>query len=198
MLVLLAGSNTLIFCPTIEGSFSDEKSTGTGGWSPAGAPYLGGHLGLANSIGERYTLQLAFRPSDPIHWALCAGLCIVAIGCGRSNVDRLPVFGSIIGPGTEKLTGSVSFIPEGNRSSPGCVASLVNGQYRFDRTNGPGAGRYRILIRRAVTKTRASQESSPELTSTTPETTGRDATLEWTLTRDIAANGPYQIDFELH
>jgi hypothetical protein len=84
-------------------------------------------------------VQLVFRPFDPIRWSLWAGLCVAALGCGRSNVDRLPVFGLVVGPGSEKLTGSISFIPDKNWSSSGSVASLINGQYRFDRTNGPRA-----------------------------------------------------------
>ena len=151
----------------------------------------------ADKIRQRRFVKPPFEVLDLIPWSFCVGLCLAAMGCGRSNGGRLPVTGSVIGPGAEKLTGSISFIPDVDRSSPGAVASLVNGHYCFDGTNGPGPGRYRILIRRAVTKTRANQTSKPGLALATGESIARGATVEWTFAREIVAKGPYQIDFNL-
>ena len=123
---------------------------------------------------------------------VCVGVCLGLFGCGGSGSGRLPVFGTVRGPGDEKLDGSISFIPAAGQV-PASIASLVNGEYRLNSTNGPGRGNYRVLIRR----NRAQDPAGPEVEAFTGLTGGDYRHDEWTLAADVPIKSPYQIDFKL-
>ena len=144
-------------------------------------------------------MKLALGVMDLTRWSLCAGLCLAAMACGRSDGGRLPVFGSVIGPGAEKLTGTISFIPDMDRASPGSVVPLVERLLSLRHNQRSLAGTLSNSHPAHVMRTRASQTSKLGLASTTGESIGRGATVEWKLqrTQDIVAQGPYQIDFKL-
>ena len=42
--------------------------------------------------------------------------------------------------------GSINFLPEEGTNGPSAIASVVNGKYEFDRTNGPLVGRYKVMF----------------------------------------------------
>lgn len=77
---------------------------------------------------------------------LATGLCL--LGCGQSEppLARLAVSGQVTA-GTDKLVdGAISFIPEDGNSGPAVTTAIDNGEYRFDVTNGPIAGQYKVVI----------------------------------------------------
>ena len=97
----------------------------------------------------------------------CAGVLIVGlslVGCGGAETGpaRIAVSGSITGPAA--VNGTISFLPTEGTKGPSATASIVNGKYRFDSTNGPVAGNYSVVIvpRRDVPKPPAGAASRAE------------------------------------
>jgi hypothetical protein len=117
-------------------------------------------------------------------YCLVASLLVALAGCGEGGSQRLPVTGHITGKDAETLDGSISFIPAKGNEGLGATASLKNGEYRFDRSNGPSAGKHQVSIRR-----------TPSKPTIRPETT--QMRQEWTFPADIPAGGPYTVDFQL-
>ena len=109
-------------------------------------------------------------------------------GCGGGDgAGRLPVGGRVVGPSQEAISGSLSFAPAPGRTGPGATASIVNGKYQFDQSDGPHAGTHEVIIRRRMEKPLASERQSPATA----------AKSEWTRTVEIPAKPPYQVDFQL-
>lgn len=72
-------------------------------------------------------------------------LAAMIVGChGQSN--RLPLSGTVTDRDGEPLEGSISFLPDGGTEGPAANASVLNGEYQFDRTNGPIPGQYRVIV----------------------------------------------------
>ncbi len=117
-----------------------------------------------------------------ICWAL---LLALLVGCGASS-SRLPVNGSVMGPNGEAITGSISFTPTKDNSGAGATASLVEGKYRFDRSNGPEPGGYEVIITRTSNKMEVVQRNAQANTK-----------MRWSFPTEVPANGPYEIDFKL-
>lgn len=81
-------------------------------------------------------------------WLLMSVAVVFLSGCGESGIPRQPVFGKI--SGAEGRTGLVSFVPAEGTSGPAARASLVNGEYRFSRSDGPVPGNYTVIIQLEV------------------------------------------------
>lgn len=125
---------------------------------------------------------------------------VVLVGCSRSGgVPRLPVYGTVTHADGEKIDGSISFLPDQGRPGPGAVTSIVKGEYRFDKTNGPIAGPHRVIVTRLAGKTMLpKQGGNPKGQPTGPKGAARSPqNIEWKLSADIPAKGPYQFDFKL-
>lgn len=77
-----------------------------------------------------------------------AGLMISACaGCGESDgTARVAMFGKIAFKGTPVTAGSVSLLPAEGNDAPTANVTIQQGAYRFDKTNGPAAGKYRMLV----------------------------------------------------
>lgn len=78
-------------------------------------------------------------------------ICIVACclwGCGPSEpvLQRLPVSGQVTAGANTELNGAIRFLPDEGNSGPVASTSITKGEYRFDTSNGPIAGKYRIEI----------------------------------------------------
>jgi hypothetical protein len=133
--------------------------------------------------------------------ALCLalGLGVLPAGCGRSSgVVRLPVRGTVVGVGGEKLTGSITFVPAEGRSGPAATTTLVDGQYQFDLESGPTAGRHRVIVSRASAKAAMPPSGSTKLSPASQEAPGtKGLKTEWTLSVDVPTAKPYQCDFKL-
>jgi len=134
--------------------------------------------------------------------ARCFALLLTAIvmGCGRpSGVERLPVFGTVTDAGGDKVSGSISFVPDQGRPGPSAIASIKDGEYRFDKSNGPTAGPHRVIVTRKATKEPVvKQTGSPGGAPTGKKNAStRLPATPSTLSADVPAKGPYRLDFKL-
>jgi hypothetical protein len=131
---------------------------------------------------------------------VAVALAALAVGCSRpGGVDRLPVYGTVAHPSGEKINGSISFVPDRGRTGPSAVTSLVNGEYRFDQTNGPTKGLSRVIVMRTVPKEPVPKQlpGRKGRLAGAKRTTAPPPAAEWTLSADVPAGGPYKIDFQL-
>jgi hypothetical protein len=135
----------------------------------------------------------------PVAFWPFAWLLLGAAGCRHDDgVARLPLSGTVSRAGGEKVNGSISFLPAQGRAAPAAVGSIVKGEYRFDKTNGPTAGASQVVIRPQAVK-RASQPG----TGGNPPTAGKPAgpqrapKTEWEFPVAVPADGPYRFDFKL-
>jgi len=70
----------------------------------------------------------------------------------------------------------------------------VDGEYRFDRDNGPTAGPHRVVVNRTILKETALASRGEK--KMPPAVLG-EAKTKWMVTVDLPANGPYRRDFTL-
>lgn len=119
--------------------------------------------------------------------SILLGLALLVVGCGKgTSVKRFPVYGAVTLVSGEKLNGSITFLPASGRKGPAATTALVDGNYRFDRNNGPAAGLQTVIVSEARTA-----RSLP--TKRVVEKTRR----EWTLSIDVTDDGQYSHDFTL-
>jgi hypothetical protein len=119
------------------------------------------------------------------------GLLSLHGGCGRGHgIDRLPVRGTVMAAGGERLNGSITFVPARGQSGPSATTKLEAGKYVFDRTNGPTAGPHTVIIRRVVSR-------ADTIKAIAAKQGTRENGAEWTLAADVADNGQYVQDFTL-
>ncbi len=124
--------------------------------------------------------------------SILLGLAPLLFGCDKGKVvARFPVHGTVTFANGEKLSGSITFLPAKGRSGPGATAALVEGAYRFDRSNGPVAGPHTVkIMKRNVSGSRI-PKSSPI------NQAGENITTEWTESTDVSDDGQYLHDFTL-
>ena len=119
----------------------------------------------------------------------------LAAGCGKGDVARLPVHGTVSLPNGEKLSGSITFVPAEGMSGPGATTGLTDGRYQFDRSDGPTAGPHRVTVMRAVSKRELFESGGKK-----PPPASKPAAapkVRWTLSADVADDGTFQCDFTL-
>ncbi len=111
-------------------------------------------------------------------------------------LERLPVSGSVSVPGGAVLSGSITFLPVEGQPGPAATTGLVQGRYRFDRSNGPTAGPKRVIVKRIIPKATAleNRNAKPPKGSAKPP---KDQKTQWTLSADLADDGIYKCDFTL-
>ena len=109
------------------------------------------------------------------------------------------MYGTVTDPGGEKISGSISFVPHQGRPGPGAIASLIEGEYRFDKTNGPTVGLHRVIVTRTASKEpTAKQAGSPKGPPAGKKGVAVPSPgMPWTLSADVPAKGPYRLDFKL-
>ena len=92
---------------------------------------------------------------------LIAGLATVVVGCGAADQPRQAIQGRVTVDQQPVESGSISFLPSGETVGPAATTMIVNGEYRFNRSNGPFAGDYRVMVGVAVLSgTQSSTENS--------------------------------------
>jgi hypothetical protein len=69
----------------------------------------------------------------------------LAAGCGTDEVGRRPIFGKI--QGAEGRNGAITLVPSAGTNGPSATASVRDGRYEFDKSNGPVSGPHRAQIR---------------------------------------------------
>jgi hypothetical protein len=124
-----------------------------------------------------------------------AAAVLVAIslfaGCRHhSGLDRLPVHGEVTAAGGEKINGMISFQPAAGRKGPAANASIKDGKYHFDRSNGPIAGPTKVIVKRILSR----QEQMAMMTSKKPKPPRKG---DWSRGVDIADDGQYVCDFTI-
>ncbi|MFP6762330.1 MAG: hypothetical protein VB858_01890 [Planctomycetaceae bacterium] len=82
----------------------------------------------------------------PAYSLILLSTCGILLGCGQATLGRKAVYGEI--SGAEGRSGLVSFIPDG--SGPATRVKVTNGSYRFDKSNGPSPGQYRVVVQLAM------------------------------------------------
>lgn len=77
---------------------------------------------------------------------LAIGLSL--LGCSQSELrlDRLAISGQVTAGADKLVDGAISFIPEDGNSGPAVTTAIAKGEYHFDMTNGPIAGKYKVII----------------------------------------------------
>lgn len=71
-------------------------------------------------------------------------------GCGDAGIPRQPVHGRI--EGAEGRSGLVDFVPRESTQGPAARATLVDGEYQFNRSDGPVPGDYTVIIQLEVSQ----------------------------------------------
>jgi hypothetical protein len=121
-------------------------------------------------------------------WILL-GIGATLVGCGKGDgATRLPVVGAVWLSSGEKLTGSITFVPAAGHRGPAATTTLVDGNYRFDRSNGPTAGPHRVIVRRVISKSRMLEGLASKQPKDVKPAPARDSKMEWTLFVDVAEN----------
>ncbi len=120
------------------------------------------------------------------------GLAPLLVGCGRGEVvERYPVHGTVTLANGARLSGSITFLPAKGRPGPAATTALVEGSYRFDRSNGPAAGSHAVkIMKRNNSRSRIPQSPSDGQAA-------EKTRMEWTESTDVSDDGQYLHDFTL-
>tara|TARA_R110002095_G_scaffold154388_2_gene134182 strand:- start:2256 stop:2699 length:444 start_codon:yes stop_codon:yes gene_type:complete len=134
------------------------------------------------------------------NWALKFSLLIFSLfylaGCGSAATDQrehIPLHGQITLNSISAGDGVISFIPaKDNANGSPASTNILAGKYRFNGTEGPSAGRYRVRINPPL----PTKEPPPskESTENANPISGGPWEFELTVTEDLATKGA---DFEL-
>jgi hypothetical protein len=120
------------------------------------------------------------------------GILSLLCGCdSETHVKRFPVHGTVTMASGEKLNGSITFLPAAGHSGPSATASLVEGQYTFDRTNGPAAGPHQVIITRIVSRA----DSMKAIAAKQPPKANL---AKWTFSAELTDDGPGVQDFTIN
>jgi hypothetical protein len=120
---------------------------------------------------------------------ICLLLVLLPAGCRRGSTDRLPVHGTVKTAAGEQLNASITFLPSDGQKRPAATASVKDGVYHFDRTNGPTAGPTRVIVTRLARR----EESFPSRGNRPVPP----AQSEWRFALDLSDDGRYLQDFTL-
>jgi hypothetical protein len=118
------------------------------------------------------------------------GVAATLVGCGKGDrATRLPVFGAVSLESGEKLSGSISFVPTEGHRGPAATTTLVDGNYRFDRDNGPTAGPHRVIVKRVNSKSKMLAGLAEKKPKDAKPGSAAEPKREWTVFVDVAENG---------
>ena len=134
-------------------------------------------------------------------WLAGVGIVLVIGGCQRADgPGRIAVVGSVTSQSGDPVDGTISFLPERGTKGPAATASLVDGTFKFDRKNGPVAGRYRVLVVKHLADAKYKGASSSAAQANAPAaTSGQDPSVteqEWSFAADVS-NEDFEFDFEV-
>jgi len=116
------------------------------------------------------------------------GLAPLSAGCGkRTGVERFPVYGTVKFANGDKFSGTISFQPE---RGPAANTGVTNGTYKFDRNNGPVAGKQTVKFKPLISRSRIPEP--PPKNNTLPATK-----TEWSQSTEVSNDGQNLHDFTL-
>jgi hypothetical protein len=122
---------------------------------------------------------------------IVAGLLLLHCGCSKeTRLQRVPMHGAVTMKSGELLNGSITYIPAEGQKGPSATATLKEGKYEFDRTNGPAAGPHTVTITRIVTR----EDSMKALRSKKPP---MQSGVKWTFSAEVADDGQCTKDFAI-
>lgn len=85
--------------------------------------------------------------SFAIQTIFCGVLWVGLSGCGRKpGPEHFAIRGEVTLESDLLESGRITFIPIEDAKGPSAVATIKDGVYQFDRTNGPVAGKHRVEI----------------------------------------------------
>lgn len=153
-----------------------------------------------------YPTPTAWIPRPDRIWLLALVLAVTLAGCGGGGeVDRHPVFGTILG--AQDRSGSISFIPFGDPPRPSATTAVEAGRYEFDRSNGPCSGQHTVIIA-FQTPSQPLAPGVPQAPGGKPDKFSRPPRRapgaprpsrpeEKKLQVVVPSSGPWQLDFQL-
>jgi len=134
--------------------------TATTAWGPVKAPTTSSHVAKpealktatstsSNTKKKTSNAAPAFNLSRRMMGSIAATLMVgilsfAASSMGGDSSGRVALMGTIIGAG--KAGGRICFQPETGQKGPVANATILNGQYAFNSSNGPMPGTYDVVI----------------------------------------------------
>jgi hypothetical protein len=133
-------------------------------------------------------------------WLTGMGTLFVNGGCRNADGPaRIAVVGTVTSASGDPVDGMISFLPEAGTKGPAATASLVDGMFQFDKTNGPVAGKYRVLVVKHLADVKYKGASSPAAAPAPATTPRRDQSAtaeEWSFEADVSHEN-FEFDFEV-
>ena len=77
---------------------------------------------------------------------LALGLAATVAGCGESGPPRASIAGKVTVGGEPLKAGRILFTPLAPTEGPATTATIVDGSYRIERTEGPVVGQNRVVV----------------------------------------------------
>ena len=147
------------------------------------------------TVGDRaaapHSSGIAVNFARVIVTSILLGLAPLLLGCGHGKgPERLPIHGTLTLPDGEKLNGSITFNPAKGQPGPSAFTKVADGIYKFDRSNGPTAGRHDVIVNRVIPR------------ASTLESIAKRQPIEkkknqWTSAADVLDDGKYLQDLKL-
>jgi hypothetical protein len=106
------------------------------------------------------------------------------------------MFGAVALATGEKLSGSITLMPAKGNTGPAATTAIVDGQYRFDTTNGPTAGPHQVMIKRMTLTGTPRVPSANQKGAVRPDGPV-ESKMQWILDVDIKPGELNQHDFKL-
>lgn len=134
-------------------------------------------------------------------WLIGVGACIVNGNCQHSDGPaRIAVFGTVTSESGDPVDGMISFLPEAGTKGPAAMASLIDGDFKFNQANGPVAGKYRVLVVKHLADVKYKGNALPPSQATAPAATPRHDQSATAEERSFAADVSienFEFDFEI-
>ena len=114
-------------------------------------------------------------------------------------MQRIEVHGNVRLQGAPLARGTISFLPLGDQSGPPAIAAIGAGSFRFDRSNGPAAGKHRVIVRMHPEDREAMWEAWLERSFARGRRVKAPMLKDgpWELEVDVPTSGPFQYDVML-
>jgi hypothetical protein len=117
----------------------------------------------------------------------------VTVGCGKSNPNRLAIFGKVTAANEGPISGSITFVPKEGSLGPAAMTALNKGEYQFSDRNGPTTGPHWVIVRRSITKPRIPTADRGEQKSSADEVSKGALKTEWRLAVDVKESASYDL-----
>ena len=129
-------------------------------------------------------------------------LAIGLAGCAGDSesagtVPRVAVSGTVTLDGKPLPQGIIQFDPEAGDAGLNVVGNVVDGQFSLDKQKGPAPGKYRVSISSRRPHEIKPGEAPGGMPKSEPEKVPAKYNTRTTLSKEITADGPNELDFPL-